>query len=150
MVTGIGFLGAGSIIQSLGSIHGLTTAAMIWIAAAIGLCAGIGFYLTAIATTFFVLLVLVMLAPLTDFLWSRGDGRVIKFLAEADSLTDLRINLILKENGVPEAHIEVDTSEEPGRNLWTVKTNLQSAPMLRLVQALISIGEARGVSEESR
>src|SRR5689334_14489085 len=42
VITGIGFLGAGTIIQSGGSVHGLTTAATIWLAAAIGMAAGTG------------------------------------------------------------------------------------------------------------
>jgi len=40
VITGIGFLGAGSIIQSQGSVRGLTTAASIWVVAAVGVAAG--------------------------------------------------------------------------------------------------------------
>ncbi|MGH7725276.1 MAG: MgtC/SapB family protein [Candidatus Eiseniibacteriota bacterium] len=42
VVTGIGFLGAGSIIRSGGSVHGLTTAATIWVVSAIGVAVGVG------------------------------------------------------------------------------------------------------------
>jgi len=42
VITGVGFLGAGTIIQSGGSVHGLTTAATIWLTAAIGMAAGTG------------------------------------------------------------------------------------------------------------
>ena len=58
IVTGIGFLGAGAIIRQGLSIRGLTTAATLWIAAAIGLAAGAGFYSGAIVTTATVLLAL--------------------------------------------------------------------------------------------
>lgn len=51
IVTGIGFLGAGAIIQSGRSVQGLTTAASIWLAAAVGLVAGVGAYPLAIAST---------------------------------------------------------------------------------------------------
>jgi putative Mg2+ transporter-C (MgtC) family protein len=44
IVSGIGFLGGGTIIQSKGTILGLTTAATIWVVAAIGLCVGLGHY----------------------------------------------------------------------------------------------------------
>ena len=44
VVAGIGFLGVGSIIQLRGAVHGLTTVATIWVAAAIGLCSGVGMY----------------------------------------------------------------------------------------------------------
>lgn len=61
VVTGIGFLGAGTILQQRGSVRGLTTAATIWVVSGIGLAAGIGFYLGAILTTTFVLISLLLL-----------------------------------------------------------------------------------------
>jgi putative Mg2+ transporter-C (MgtC) family protein len=50
-MTGIGFIGAGTIIQSKGSIWGLTTAACLWVSAALGLAVGCGHYMPAIITT---------------------------------------------------------------------------------------------------
>ncbi len=61
VVTGIGFLGAGTILRSTNRVVGLTTAASIWISASIGLAVGCGFISAAIATTaiaFFTLLLL--------------------------------------------------------------------------------------------
>ena len=58
VVSGIGFLGAGTIIQIRDSVRGLTTAAGLWAAAGIGLAIGSGFYVGAVATTGIVLLVL--------------------------------------------------------------------------------------------
>jgi putative Mg2+ transporter-C (MgtC) family protein len=58
IVTGIGFLGAGAIIRQGLSIRGLTTAATLWIAAAIGLAAGAGYYSAALVTTAAVLIAL--------------------------------------------------------------------------------------------
>jgi putative Mg2+ transporter-C (MgtC) family protein len=66
VVTGIGFLGAGSIIQAGAHVTGLTTAATIWVVASIGLVAGAGFPLLAICAAVLVLLTLVALAPLED------------------------------------------------------------------------------------
>ncbi len=51
VVTGIGFLGAGAIIRSGGSVRGLTTAAALWVTAAVGTAVGFGFWDAAIATT---------------------------------------------------------------------------------------------------
>src|SRR5207247_9556841 len=56
IVTGIGFLGAGAIIRQGLSVRGLTTAATLWVVAAIGLTAGAGYYSAAIVTTAIVLL----------------------------------------------------------------------------------------------
>jgi putative Mg2+ transporter-C (MgtC) family protein len=61
IVTGIGFLGAGAIIRQGLSIRGLTTAATLWVVAAIGMAAGVGYYEAALVTT---ALVLVTLGPL--------------------------------------------------------------------------------------
>jgi putative Mg2+ transporter-C (MgtC) family protein len=61
IVTGIGFLGAGAIIRQGLSVRGLTTAATLWVVAAIGMAAGAGYYSGAVLTT---VLVLVALWPL--------------------------------------------------------------------------------------
>jgi putative Mg2+ transporter-C (MgtC) family protein len=61
IVTGIGFLGAGAIIRQGFSIRGLTTAATLWVVAAIGMSTGAGYYAAAVITT---VLVLVSLWPL--------------------------------------------------------------------------------------
>ena len=61
IVTGIGFLGAGAIFRSEDGIKGLTTAASLWVMAAIGLAAGAGYYELAVASTVLILLVLVAL-----------------------------------------------------------------------------------------
>ena len=61
IVSGIGFLGAGAIIRQGLSIRGLTTAATLWVVAAIGMAAGVGYYEAAVVTT---ALVLVSLWPL--------------------------------------------------------------------------------------
>jgi putative Mg2+ transporter-C (MgtC) family protein len=61
IVSGIGFLGAGVIITDRGRVRGLTTAATIWVVAAIGIACGAGQYVEAIGTTVLVLVVLVPL-----------------------------------------------------------------------------------------
>lgn len=57
VVTGVGFLGAGVIIFRENSVQGITTAAGIWIAAAIGVIVGLGFYSLALFSTFLTLIV---------------------------------------------------------------------------------------------
>lgn len=58
IVGGIGFLGAGSIIEARGSIRGMTTAASIWVVAAIGVACGAGMYQIAFTTVLLAILVL--------------------------------------------------------------------------------------------
>jgi putative Mg2+ transporter-C (MgtC) family protein len=64
IVTGVGFLGAGAIIQDRGGVHGLTTAATIWLVASIGMACGAGYYHLAIITTIAAVIVLIGLAKL--------------------------------------------------------------------------------------
>lgn len=63
IVSGIGFLGAGAILQARGSVVGLTTAATIWVVAAVGAAVGSGAYLDAVGSTMMIMLVLVGLRP---------------------------------------------------------------------------------------
>lgn len=61
VITGIGFLGAGTIIREREGVKGLTTAASLWVVAAIGLAVGCGFYKAALITTILTLVVLLFL-----------------------------------------------------------------------------------------
>ncbi len=61
IVTGIGFIGAGTIVRNRDHVYGLTTAASVWLAAAVGMAAGIGWFAGAGLATLFALIVLVVL-----------------------------------------------------------------------------------------
>jgi len=65
IVAGVGFLGAGALIQEGSGVHGLTTAAGIWLVASIGVACGMGYYLLAVLTTFLALVALFGLLPIT-------------------------------------------------------------------------------------
>jgi len=67
VVTGIGFLGGGAILRSGTTVHGMTTAATIWVNAAIGMAAGAGEFSMAALTTLLTLVVLAVLAPLEAY-----------------------------------------------------------------------------------
>ena len=77
VLTGIGFLGAGAIIQSHGSIHGLTTAASIWVVAVIGLAVGAGMYIPAAITTFLTVSVLISLDKLERRMFLDGVNKIL-------------------------------------------------------------------------
>ena len=71
VISGIGFLGAGTILQKKDVITGLTTAATLWLSAAIGLAVGIGYYEGAIISTIICLLILVSVKNITDSINNR-------------------------------------------------------------------------------
>lgn len=75
IVTGVGFLGAGAVLQTRRSVHGLTTAATIWLVAAIGMAVGAGAYFISIFTTLVALVALAMLSPISTRLEQRARDR---------------------------------------------------------------------------
>jgi len=71
IVGGVGFLGAGAIIQSRGEVYGLTTAAGLWVVAAVGVAAGAGLYEIATAMSVFAIITLAILRPIEKRLVKR-------------------------------------------------------------------------------
>lgn len=70
LIGGIGFLGAGAIIQSRGQIGGLSTAASIWVAGGVGMACGFGYYSHA----FIVAVITALILTLSFFIEGRGEG----------------------------------------------------------------------------
>ncbi|NLY54177.1 MAG: MgtC/SapB family protein [Firmicutes bacterium] len=77
VVSGIGFLGAGTILKEGSSVRGLTTAASLWVVAGVGLAVGSGFYLGAVVTTVIVFLALSAFANLDDRLLHRAKYQTV-------------------------------------------------------------------------
>jgi putative Mg2+ transporter-C (MgtC) family protein len=75
IVTGIGFLGGGAILRSGTSVHGMTTAATIWVNAAVGMAVGTGEYTMAISATALTLVVLALLPPIETYFERRAGTR---------------------------------------------------------------------------
>jgi putative Mg2+ transporter-C (MgtC) family protein len=72
IVTGIGFLGAGAILRSGPNVHGMTTAATIWVNAAVGVAAGAGEYAMASVATAITIVVLAALGPVERYFERRS------------------------------------------------------------------------------
>jgi putative Mg2+ transporter-C (MgtC) family protein len=82
IVTGVGFLGAGAIIRQGFSVRGLTTAATLWVVAAIGMASGAGYYSAAVLTTALVLISLWPLRILTFHVMKRVRPQTDRLLAQ--------------------------------------------------------------------
>lgn len=101
VVTGIGFLGAGAIIRDRASIRGLTTAACLWIAAAIGLACGIGLYVIAPFVTLLAVTSLLLLKKIENRLkkdtyscvkvWSEDIGNQLERVEELLAVHGLKL-----------------------------------------------------------
>ncbi len=78
VVSGIGFLGAGAIIQMKGSVRGLTTAAGIWMVAALGMAVGVGLYIVSIAATLLILFILLLLERIEHRISLGSESRIVR------------------------------------------------------------------------
>jgi putative Mg2+ transporter-C (MgtC) family protein len=96
IMTGIGFLGAGVIFREGATVRGLTTAASIWITAAIGIMIGIGFYMPAAAATLLTLAALTFFRWLEDRMPSHLYAQHIVRFARADVIPEDELREMLK------------------------------------------------------
>ncbi len=111
IIPGIGFIGAGCILHSRGSVQGLTTAATIFVVASIGIAAGGGFYLTAILTTVMVLLFLLVLGSLEERFMLKPSPMTYEAFGEDSESLLTEINQALEE-----LHEEMEAVHLSGAN----------------------------------
>lgn len=78
VISGIGFLGAGAIIQMKGSVRGLTTAAGMWVSACIGLTVGAGLYVVSVVACLLILFVLLFLEYLEKRLLHSSEQKIVR------------------------------------------------------------------------
>jgi putative Mg2+ transporter-C (MgtC) family protein len=110
VVSGVGFLGAGAIIQMKGSVRGLTTAAGIWMTACIGLAVGAGMYLISIITTLLIIFILVnieLIEQRHNFLWESKIIRV-KMHGILDDIQPLRDTLASNDVHISDEFMKFD------------------------------------------
>lgn len=91
IITGIGFIGAGVIFKDKMSVLGLTTAAVIWTAAAIGMTAGIGYYSLAIVITVITLIILIVVNKVELLIGTIKKSKLININFVDDNLKQLDI-----------------------------------------------------------
>ena len=114
VVSGIGFLGAGAIIQMKGSVRGLTTAAGIWISACIGLAVGAGMYLISIIATLLIIFTLVNIERIEyrhNFLWESKIIRV-KMHQIVGDIQPLRDILLANDVHISDEFMKYDYEEQ--------------------------------------
>ncbi len=112
IVSGIGFLGAGAIIQSNKSVFGLTTAATIWVVAAIGVAVGSGYVFSAMFFTLTTVAVLKLIDPMYRFLTGRSDF-LLRLTCTGHRVPDL--NTYLARDKFDMIHEEIFHDEEHER-----------------------------------
>lgn len=125
IVTGIGFLGAGAIIRSGMSIRGLTSAATLWVVAAIGMAAAAGLFLVAVVTTAIVLLGLGPLRVVGHTVVSRvRQGHCVLRINLTEGASAWPVLGIVRDVGASVRRVELrDDEDEAGRWL-TIECDL--------------------------
>ncbi|MBP1970833.1 putative Mg2+ transporter-C (MgtC) family protein [Virgibacillus natechei] len=146
VISGIGFLGAGTIIVYGGTIRGLTTAASIWTVAGIGLVVGAGMYGAAIFTTFIILLSLVFLNNFEKLFTKGNSSNLIEIIA----LPDLQINEVIsafeKFDSVIKK-VEITKSENNIRNIFVKIERKSNLDRVALVEEISKIEHVKNISE---
>jgi putative Mg2+ transporter-C (MgtC) family protein len=145
IVTGVGFIGAGTILHARGAVVGLTSAATIWVVAAIGVALGANLYLEAVGTTLFVIVVL------------QGLGRVERFVERHSTVNRIRIHAHAEPNPVEDletlvrrAGVEIVRQEQRRENVdLVVEFELRGAKRLQ-DQVMIALLHHPGVRTVSR
>lgn len=101
IVTGIGFLGAGAIFRSDDGVKGLTTAASLWMMAAIGLAAGAGYYELAVASTVLMLVVLAALRQVSGRIkrMNRSDSTPLEVIVSGPAAIGIVLDAIAGAGG---------------------------------------------------
>jgi putative Mg2+ transporter-C (MgtC) family protein len=134
IATGVGFIGAGTILHARGAVTGLTSAATIWVVAAIGIAIGGGAYIDALGTTALVMIVLY------------GLGYVERFAGRHSTRSHLLIHARPEPNALEEleilvrrAGVEVERTESRRENVDLVVELDLRGPRRLHEQAMISI-----------
>jgi putative Mg2+ transporter-C (MgtC) family protein len=113
VVSGIGFLGAGTILREGPTIRGLTTAASLWVVAGVGLAVGAGLYGAAVATVLIILITLETLQKVERRFISRGNHRVL-LVRIKDSPGRLgAVALAMGQHGINIKNIEMRPGKTP-------------------------------------
>jgi putative Mg2+ transporter-C (MgtC) family protein len=111
IMTGIGFLGAGVIMKDGLSVRGLTTAASIWITAAIGVILGAGFYLAATIATLVTLVTLSMFRWLERIAPTIVYARLLVRFARADALGEEALHTLIEQQRIRASQVAYRLTE---------------------------------------
>lgn len=148
VISGIGFLGAGTIMVNGMTIRGLTTAASIWTVAGLGLVVGVGMYATAVFTTIVILLSLVFLNNF-EKLFKRG---VYSNLIEIVALPGLQINNIVsifESFDLTIKKVEIERVDENTRNIFIKIDQSAGLDRVALFEEISKVAKVKNIIERN-
>ncbi|MDN5285569.1 MAG: putative Mg2+ transporter-C (MgtC) family protein [Mucilaginibacter sp.] len=147
VVSGIGFLGAGTIFFLRNEVvKGLTTAAGLWTVAAIGLAVGGGLYIEAVSTTLIALIILAVFKPFEDKFFKKNRYRSIRMLLSQKQVDFEAIENVLKANDIAFQEISLSAGDGNDEIKITIQKQFkQQETVMTVVAELNKISGVRGV-----
>lgn len=145
IVTGIGFLGAGSIMMRGEVIKGLNTAASLWAVAAIGMSIGGGMYVLGVAATLLILAILIAIGPIEHRYRDYIKVHVIKLVAPTGVLSRKSLEAFLGADAVRLKQVLVEQGPEVGTESITVEfkktSRVETAELLKRILTIADVRE---------
>lgn len=148
VVSGIGFLGAGTIMREGVNVRGLTTAASLWVVAGIGLAVGTGFYFAALVTTGVVFLVLIYLGKVERQMAGMDSYETILVWAANQPGQLGRVGAFLGERKVLIHHIELKQMRDNQQVLFVIVIRLPHG--LTVEDIIVQLSDVPGVFQIGR
>lgn len=123
VVSGIGFIGAGTIIfLRQGVIRGLTTASGLWTVSGIGLAIGGGMYIAGIATTLIAIIILWVLQPIETLVYKRSKWKTLTIILYERKDSGKVMDIIISEMNFPIRKLNIEI-EKDGETVLSIDTN---------------------------
>ena len=120
IVSGIGFIGAGTILVARGSVLGLTTAATLWVVAAIGITIGIRAYVEAIGAAILVFAVLFVIGRIEDRVLRARAERTLRVALSAPHAAPDAVTDLLADLGIRAQPVSMKRSAEGAEYVYTI------------------------------
>ena len=148
VVSGIGFIGAGTIILRREIVRGLTTAASIWAVAAIGLAVGGGMYLAAIATTVLALVILAAVKPIEWRVFRHRRARQVNLTVDVQeiSLSEIKAEIEAADLRLDRLVVRVGDSSEAERVEVYLARGSSEEKLLSLMESLRGLAGVHEIS----
>lgn len=147
VISGIGFLGAGAIIQMKGSVRGLTTAAGIWMTACIGLAVGTGMYVIATTAALLIIIVLTLLEGVEKRMLKRGQSKIVR-LKTTSIITDIRAYRKCFEDydiHISDVYLRYDYTQEMTTVNFMIRSN-DNTDFISLFETIRTVGNVHSLT----
>lgn len=143
VVSGIGFLGAGTIMREGVTVKGLTTAASLWVVAGVGLAVGAGFYFPALITTGVVFLTLIYLGKVERLMSGNINTNTFIVIAEDAPEQIGRVSSILGEYKISILNLQINRRKENGTIILRIET--RGRPSINMNEVVFKLSELTGI-----